>query len=705
MTTGESQSGALLTSVDRVLSDRNLLAEPRALLLLRICQVAQAFRPELLQRYWKPLRELSGSLPAEHREAFEGLRATAEPPAKASLGKFAQEIVAAADRGTKMAKTSRAEAGRILRDADARLRKRWWPFGKRPAWMALVQAWCEVDRTEALKLLDKIPRGVQQNTVARLNDVSPLTPDEWDLAHQHAGSYEGILPVLDEMLGRDNPVLRLSARLAEAEGARLLSEVHLKAPSDDAARKVEAQRNKALQRYLKLVKCVNEVSADVAESLMESLLTATATTNLYDETWPERFSLMRQLINVWFEFPAQRQKALSFLTQKTPKHLRDFCLAQWHACLPASPEEAAGAWQSLAKVCRDTAGSEAWFLVTLLRRGLGEVAMSMARSSPRAAELLPRIRRAWLLVNPETAVSAIAPQDLEGDLISQFLLLGTTRERVEFLRRRTENGQTAMPKEMWKRPDILTIAASLPDKDSAVGRASGDPAERALLSLYRKDQAPDRQFQDYMRMHGFGEYSHDEVDPHLLATLVAWDEEHGEEVNSLLSRMWNTMKPPTDLLRLDVLRNPIFERCQTLFAARPASLNELFIQWVKRTLVDNTVQEQVGDTIYTFSLKDIVPFLYCLLSAQKVAKLSAKRCDEILTCAIRYYTASEDLMTAAAELFASDKGLKAMQPPAPLKESWNLKAWQLGVVQVSLQEIVSALLAGRQEGKTTAVAA
>src|SRR5260370_42669125 len=41
----------------------------------------------------------------------------------------------------------------------------------------------------SVKLIAHVPQGVQQNILIRLNDLSPLTPEEWDLAHEHAGAH------------------------------------------------------------------------------------------------------------------------------------------------------------------------------------------------------------------------------------------------------------------------------------------------------------------------------------------------------------------------------------------------------------------------------------------------------------------------------------------------------------------------------------
>src|SRR5262249_40817119 len=120
-----------------------------------------------------------------------------------------------------------------------------------------------------------------------------------------------------------------------------------------------------------------------------------------------------------------------------------------------------------------------------------------------------------------------------------------------------------------------------------------------------------------------------------------------------------------------------------------------FLDWVKKTLVDGSVQRYEGQMIYTFSLKRFVPFLYGLLAAEKVANLSARRCDEILVDAIRDLDADPDLMTSAAALYPSDKTLAAVTPPASLRDSSHLVNWQVGVIQATLPKVMTALAAGR----------
>ena len=67
----------------------------------------------------------------------------------------------------------------------------------------------------------------------------------------------------------------------------------------------------------------------------------------------------------------------------------------------------------------------------------------------------------------------------------------------------------------------------------------------------------------------------------------------------LLKKMWQAIRPETDLLKLDFLRNALFSRCTTLFAAAPDVLVQEFLLWLKVTLIDSSLTWQYGNTQYT----------------------------------------------------------------------------------------------------------
>lgn len=684
----------LVAQVDRVVADARVQDPARAFLLLKVCQLSQVIRPDVFERYWPRLQELRKSLPPEHRSALEGLSAGTEAGVAeaAKLGGFAQSIAETVSEAVEAAASDPDRARGLFQSCCDRIQKKHWPGGKAEAWTVLVPAWADVDHKAAFEWLGKVPAGVRQNILTRANDRSPMTADEWDLADARCGKDGGLTSAVVEFLDREEPVLNLSDGVAAKVAASLRAEIHKAGKTDDADRELKPSREKALQRYLRLAGWAHGKSPDVAESLMAALLLDTANTERFKAQWVDRFTSLLQVLNAWSKVSADHAKTAAFLDHEVPKHLRTFCLAQWFAALPTSPEEALTARQDYESVCGDDPLGEAWFLVMLVRRGLAETATQLAQSSAHAAELRPRLVRALLFLAPETASSVVSEEEIAGDFVARFLRLPSREKRVELLRERCDRGSSALPPSLWSKTTILELARQL---GGAAGSATS-PYEAVVSGVYHKDEPLANQFKEYVRLNGFGEYSYGEIDPVLLATLVAWDDAYPGEVETVFRKTWEAVAPGRDELRFDLLRNNTFERSYTLLAARPESLKDVFVGWVKKEMIDKPIQwtepTAQGTTTYTFRLNAVAPFLYCLLGAQAVANVSARRCDEILTYAVQLYAANAGLIDSAARLFASDKGLEGIQPPAPLKDPSLLSAWQIGVVEVSLNRLLTVML-------------
>ncbi len=689
--------GSILSSVDAALSDTELLEGPRALLLLRICQYAQVVRPDILRNYWPKLLTLRKKLPANQQEAFEALRTAVDPPRPQELGGFAGEVIAQVNEGVRQAASDRDAACKVFLECEQRLRKRWWwPFGKGPAWTALVQAWAETDRASGLRRINKLTRAAQQNLLGRLNDRTPLTPAEWDLAHESTGVFGSIIPVVKDLLDKGQPVLRLSGKMVKGVGQELRREIT--SSVSGSGQQLKDQHEKSYHRYLRLVACVLEKESANAGKLLEELFLATASSTQFLDQWPNRFTTLRRLITDWLGIPQLRKQALAFLADKPTDDLRDFCLAHMYGLVPDTQDDAAKAYRAVANKSREKAACEAWFLVTLVRRGLGPVAMDLARSSPRAKQLIPRLRRAWVCEHPDTAMRVFSPADFEGDIIGQFLLMPSARERAAFLRKHTRNGSRPLPGEMWSKPEL----------EGLLNRSPGQE-RRNVEGLYLRNVPLKEQFGEYLELFGYGYYSHEDIDPHLLAALTAWDEEHPQEVDGLLRSMWQMMALEETVItegNLNVsdmdrqirmirsgetLRSSVFERCQAVFPAHPGAVVEVFAAWVKANLVGKQVYVAVNNQLGHITTKETAPFIHCLIAAQNAARISPKRRDEILTRAVAAYTADVDVLTGAGQLYAADKGFRALRPPAKLENSSLLEAWQVGVVQVALPALRQSL--------------
>jgi hypothetical protein len=682
--------------LDAVLAKTELMPGARALLLLRICQFSQAVRPEVFDHYWRQLREVQQHVPASFREAYEGLAAMAEPASPKKRSAFIEEIFQQIEAASKQAETNRAGARQALDQCAERLRGRWWwPFGRGDAWIALVLTWAAIDREQGLRLMDRVPGKARQNLLMRLNETKPLRKSEWDVAFSLVR--EAASSAVEEGLDSDRQSFDLSRDCLLSVRERLLSRIHEAEPTDTSqSRKVQLSREKASVRYLRLVARLATDAPAAAEELMEALFLATIAAEYYKEKWLDRFGTLRDYLNVWAGLQPLREAAEKFLlAQEFDSHTgrrdphRDFALAQWYAITAENQEQAAANLEKLLGKVKATAESEAWFLITLVRRGLCKEALALAEGSSRAAQLLPRVRRAMLCVHPEEAAKLVARTDIEGDLVAEFLSAATEAERVELLRRLTGNGAKPLPKALWSRPSVSSAL-----QETAF---SGNVEP----NWYMKTEADEKQFPGVLRLSGYGQYSYEVVDPILLKALVHWDEQYPQEMSLISPAMWKEVQPSDGELRFDLLRNAVFERCMHVLCACPDSYDRLFVKWVKEKLVDNTLQTQEGQTIYTLSLRPATPFLYCLLAAQKMAAASAKRRDELLDIALQQYSADEDLMTWAAEFYASDKGLDALTRKIP-KQNENLRgAWQVGVVEASRGQILD-WLAGQQQAAASA---
>lgn len=676
-----------IPELDLALANRDLLNAPRAVLLLRVCQFAQVFRQDIFDAYWKSLCDLSGSLPADHRAAFEAMRQGSAPVESRNSSKFTQQVFGEVDKALAQASVDPAEAGRILESCVKTLDERWWPWGKRAAWIALVRAWADVDRARTLQLLNKIPAAAGKSILARVNERSPLTADEWDTAYDSAGKKQVVIPLVLELLDKQDAPLHLSMQVAVKAGVRLGLDMQHQTLAVNGDR--ESQREKHLAAYLELANRSLNESPKIAQMLMERLFLQ-MTGQPFCGKWFDDFTLLRRVINHWASYKPLRQEAGAFIAARSPAHLRDFALAHWHGMTAADKDEAAGALQSLLATCSDKPSSEAWFLVTLMRLGLCEEAMQLAEASAQAGQLLPRLRRAWLAEHPESAATRIRPEDLKEDLIGQFLLLGTSESRSEFLRRQTNNGAASLPKEMWSRPSPFSFGPTV------------NP-NHANPCWYSIKEAVGGQFREYLRLCGYGQYNFEDVDAPLLGAMVVWEEEHPQEVRSLIERMWSVVQLDHSALTFDLMRNAVFERCQNLFCVQPKSLDEVFIRWVREKLVVGQASRYEGQTAYTLSLKNSALFLYSLLSAQRIAVLSPRRCDEILETALNQYEATADLITAAGKIYAADRGLDALAKELPARQrNLFLKEWQIGIIQASTRNILSLVLAEQQEASQVA---
>ena len=238
----------------------------------------------------------------------------------------------------------------------------------------------------------------------------------------------------------------------------------------------------------------------------------------------------------------------------------------------STPDAARRALDYVLNHTDDKANSEAWFLVTLVCRGMGSATLEIARESERSEELVPRIRRVLLWTDTETAASLITAEDLSDDPVGRVLLNPPGRDRLECLQRLGTLGTVTLSAEVWIKHEQKAEGfwASL----KALGKSDYEIRSEYLKrmppgSRYEPGISKRKQFSEYLRFAGFGQHNREDIDKMLLQTFVLAE---GGNLEFMLLTMWQDIKPDEKLLNYETIRDVLFTRCRTVFAAVPRLL-------------------------------------------------------------------------------------------------------------------------------------
>jgi len=139
-----------LELADQALAGDALKPKARAQLLLQLSQIWSLFDLDRARPYWEKLQPLADRLEDASLETYRWLQGVFEPKAiepKGLTAELLQVIQAEAEEGGTDPEAAKAK----LREAEARLRRRWWwPFGRKAAWSILVEKWSELDRVATI---------------------------------------------------------------------------------------------------------------------------------------------------------------------------------------------------------------------------------------------------------------------------------------------------------------------------------------------------------------------------------------------------------------------------------------------------------------------------------------------------------------------------------------------------------------------------
>lgn len=706
--------------LDEMLAAPGLEDQAKAMLLLKICQMAQIMRPEVFEHYLPRLQDMAKHLPPDRKAELKDLQKSAGSENLESLSGFAGQVAKQAREILSANSEDPVRASGSLEELERTIKKRFLPFGKKEAWTHLIRAWALVNRSRALGLLDMMAEDEAQALVIALQSQKPLSEEEWQLASQ---KLKDIGPPVVKLLTREGQIdLQLPESLIPAVGKRLLKNLDREPPRETEEQAARAEWEKHYNCALKLAGQLESRAAGAAHQLMVDILGALSTTK-YFKNWPDRLSSLRETINGWAAHESLRPMVWEYLSGGGYQGAgKDLVLSQWLAMVSEDSESAEKNLRLLQEHAGDWPTSRTWFLVVLARKGQSTMALSLAKQSDDSSRLSTIIRRAWLFTDPQSARESLQAEEFGDDPIARFLIIPETEARVEYLKSITNKGKDPLPEVMWSKPNLylpdilMRVIDDMKAKGGSafVGDKLSDEAihemsrrqimemERCLIPAYLVKESEGDQFKQYVRMHGFAFYSQEYLDPLLLEALVAWRDQEPDQVSQLLKALWQKCrlnfdgadgKKDTALIMNDVARRNHFKRIYTIFSVKPMALDTMFLVWLKKHLVDEGVREAVGDQIRTLTFNKSTTFLYGLLAAQEVARYSRKYSEEILLLCLKKYSqdAEASLLSAAGSLYAGDDPFKALTPPVEINDGATRQAWQLGVISSTGVVLFNAL--------------
>lgn len=683
----------IMAKVDSILAGKELKDKPRAFLLLRLCQLFLLVSRDIAEQYWNKLAPLKNKITKELQEDYENISLIIESTSKYHAKGFAAKIITDIESAKKLVESDIEKAKLLLHDCEMRLKKRRLPFGKTQAWIALVETWAYIDRKYALDLIRKIPSNVQKSFITRLNNTKPLQDDEWNIVVEKI-NIKKIIPIIIEILDK-NQILHLPKELLLGVGAEIRNSITRVITTPQK----RSELDNAFIRFVKLVKLqISTGKANLIPLLLKEMYDFLATTRSLDLIWIERFMLIANVLQLGVSLKVLTNETMEQLINRTPSYLTNF-VKSFYAALITSSSNVENDFKVLMEKVEQDTEAEICFLVTLVKQGLGKEAMSLAEKSYRAKELLPHLRRAWLCTHPESSSKAISVKDMAGDSIGEFLAQGTIHKRITYLREVTNGGRTSLPGAMWAgvgtdvEPGGLRgfwkkLSTPMKTLDEI---ATEYVTRNPLYSSYKVATKKENQFNEYLRIACYKEYSYKSIDNVLLETIVAWCQEDVKEVRSLLSAMWNAIKPDENILKVEFLRNSILERCRNIFASDPEMLFQDFLTWFKKKLVDKYLTWQVGKTQFTLRYPKAALLQFCYSSAIAVDAISPRHRDEILLSGLSKFEGEPQIVDAVAQLYNKDKEILDIIPPIQI-EPKLIEAWQIGIIKNAIPHILKTIV-------------
>ncbi|NMC47325.1 MAG: hypothetical protein GYA52_10925 [Chloroflexi bacterium] len=691
-----TEKNQVLGIIDSALEGNELLDQPKALLLLKMCQFCLSFAPERAAKYWEMLQKLSRSIPQANQAEFAELRTSLEESVSTEKKGFTAEMVAEIEEINKLEDSEQKKAK--LQDCEVRLKKRFNPLGKGPVWNALVLAWLPLDHNTAFQVMKNISTKSQNDILKRLNRAAQLKAEEWAFLFQTLGSGKMETLVL-EMLEDDNQIIQLSDALIEQIAKKIRGSV----PQFTTPINVDTIAKHLRNHTRLLVLHAKKEKEGLLSNLIAEMVEMLAKASWLDQSWMDRFNLMQAIMT---SGEGLEKSGLEIFTpsfvdrviKNSPPYLHSFIYSTVAGKSAKADSISAKYTELMQKISNDEIG-EAWFFVMLVERGFCKEAMQEAQKSAHAETLIPRLRRAWISTAPETACTVIKPADMAGDVIGEFLAYGTNEKRAEFLAKITEQGKKNIPGAMWagvgtedESEGVRGFWANLTAHQKTFDEIISEYLNlNPLYSSYSRSTKKEEQFKAHLSVNGFGVYTYKQIDNALLGAMAVWADKDQVPVHSVLHMMWNAIRPDDNLLRVDWLRNAILSRCMSVFGADQPVLFDDFMEWFDTELVKKGRQWQIGKQIITLRYPNTAPFQFSLVSASAIGNFSTIRRDRIIVSGLQKFEANAMLIENAAMLYNGGKPILELTPPTSIKQNF-LPNWQNGIVKNAMSTILQALL-------------
>lgn len=307
---------SVLNRVDEVLASKELLDQPRSLLLVKLIQFCIAFAPHLAERYWQQLGSVKTKLPADIQTEVNDLRTSLEDSLPSNAKGFSADMLAEIKKAQECGNPEETKIR--LQECEAQTKKRFMLSGKGIIYTALVEAWNLIDRSEAIQHLKNVSGRLQEGYIARWNKVKPFTVAEWEAlaASIGMGSIEkSIISILDD----NQQTLALPEKILSQAAARILASMQQwTAPVIN-----QLEITKIFGKYLRLLDLhVSNVQPALIQQLLEELYTQLTKAGWLEASWMLRFALIEVLFDIGSKPDSPIASVINRIISNTwlPKH-------------------------------------------------------------------------------------------------------------------------------------------------------------------------------------------------------------------------------------------------------------------------------------------------------------------------------------------------------------------------------------------------